>query len=159
MRGRVRDRGVTGLRGWLPVRGRSAAVLAAVVGAMPLVSPPHALAAARYRVTRTIRVGYYPNGVAVDPGTRTAFVANSRDNTVSVIDEATGTVTRTIYLGHYTPYAVAVDPRTHTAYVTNWLYDSVSVISRHLLGHDHHHDPPPRLDHLSSQAGPYRTGT
>jgi YVTN family beta-propeller protein len=41
------------------------------------------------------RGGAGPLGVAVDPDTHTAFVANG-NGTVSVIDEATGTATATI---------------------------------------------------------------
>jgi len=63
----------------------------------------------------------------VDPGTRTAYVANAGDGTVSVIDEATRTVTATIPVGHR-PVAVAVDPATRTAYVANAGDGTVSVI-------------------------------
>jgi YVTN family beta-propeller protein len=65
--------------------------------------------------------------VAVDPATRTAYVANAGDGTVSVIDEATRRVTATIPVGDR-PVAVAVDPAAHTAYVANAGGDTVSVI-------------------------------
>jgi DNA-binding beta-propeller fold protein YncE len=58
-------------------------VVVAVVGGMPLVTAPQALAAVRYQVTRTIPVGSHPEGVALDPATRTVYVANEWDNTVS----------------------------------------------------------------------------
>jgi YVTN family beta-propeller protein len=64
--------------------------------------------------------------VAVDPGSHTVYVANLGDNTVSVIDGSTRTVTATAPVGQ-NPWGVAVDPTTHTAYVTN-LGNSVSVI-------------------------------
>src|ERR1035441_3611061 len=48
--------------------------------------------------------------------------------TVSVIDEATGTVTATVPVGA-DPSGVAVDPSAHTAYVTNGNASTVSVIS------------------------------
>ena len=48
--------------------------------------------------------------------------------TVSVIDEATGTVTATVPVGA-DPSGVAVDPTTHTAYVPNYGDSTVSVIS------------------------------
>jgi YVTN family beta-propeller protein len=57
-----------------------------------------------------------------------AYVTNVGSGTVSVIDEATNTVTATIPVGS-SPYAVAVDPGTHTAYVTNNSSNTVSVIS------------------------------
>jgi YVTN family beta-propeller protein len=73
-------------------------------------------------------VGYHPAGVAVDPATHTAYVTNIDDDTVSVIDETTSTVTATIPVGSH-PDGVAVDPAAHTAYVTNYGDSTVSVIS------------------------------
>ena len=69
-------------------------------------------------VTATITVGAGPDGVAVDPTSHTAYVANGGNGTVSVIDGTTGTVTGTITVGA-NPSAVAVDPTFHTAYVAN----------------------------------------
>jgi YVTN family beta-propeller protein len=68
--------------------------------------------------------------VAVDPNTGTVFVANSLKKTVSVISEATETVTKTIAVGNY-PEAVAVDPNTGTVYVVDGHENNgtVSVIS------------------------------
>jgi serine/threonine-protein kinase len=57
-------------------------------------------------------------GVAVDSATHTAYVANGQTRAVSVIDEATSTVTHTIPVG-VDPYGVAVDPARHAAYVTS----------------------------------------
>ena len=74
-----------------------------------------------------IPVGGEPLGVAVDPGTHSVFVTNEDDNTVSVIDETSNTVTHTISVGQR-PYGVAVDPGTHTVYVTNGNSGTVSVI-------------------------------
>jgi YVTN family beta-propeller protein len=72
-------------------------------------------------------VGREPVAVAVDPAARTAYVFNDGAVTVSVIDEATRTVTATIPVGH-DPWGVAVDPATRTAYVTNASDGTVSVI-------------------------------
>ena len=80
-----------------------------------------------YRVTATVPAGKNPNGVAVDPSTHTAYVANSDDNAVSVIDGATRTFTATVPVGK-NPIGVAVDPTTHTAYVANRDDNTVSVI-------------------------------
>ncbi len=66
---------------------------------MPLVTAADASAAVRYRVTRTIPAGNGPHAVAVDRSARTVYVANADDDTVSVINAATGTVTRTIPVG------------------------------------------------------------
>ena len=80
---------------------------------------------ASYRVTGTVSVGNYANGVAVDPGTHTVYVANEGDSTVSVIDAATRTVTATIPVGE-SPSDVAVDPSTHSVYVSD--VNGVTVI-------------------------------
>ncbi len=55
------------------------------------------------------------------------FVANSVDNTVSVIDPATDTVVATIPVGS-SPAGVVVNPATARAYVANRLGNTVSVI-------------------------------
>ncbi|MGO9508776.1 MAG: YncE family protein [Mycobacterium sp.] len=80
-----------------------------------------------YRVTATVPVGRSPSGVAVDPGTRTVYVTNMIDGTMSVIDGSTRAVTATVPVGKI-PVGVAVDPGTHTVYVTNKGDNSVSVI-------------------------------
>ena len=108
MRVRGGVRGAAGLGGWLSARGWCAGLVAVVVG-MPLVTAAHAPAAVRYRVTRTIYVGGEPYGGAVDPASRTVYVTNRADNTVSVIDAATGTVPGTIPVGTE-PYGVAAAP-------------------------------------------------
>jgi YVTN family beta-propeller protein len=65
--------------------------------------------------------------VAVDPGSHTVYVINGLDNSVSVIDASTRTVTATVPVGK-SPAEVAVDPGTHTVYVTNHDDNTVSVI-------------------------------
>jgi YVTN family beta-propeller protein len=56
-----------------------------------------------------------------------AYITNSGDNTVSVIDTATNAVTATIAVGGY-PFGVAVHPDGATIYVTNTEDATVSVI-------------------------------
>ena len=70
-------------------------------------------------VPATIPVGNGPNAMAVNPAGTYAYVANYNDNTVSVIDTATNTVTATIPVGHV-PDAVAVNPAGTYVYVANF---------------------------------------
>ena len=56
-----------------------------------------------------------------------AYVANSVDNTVSVINTATNTVIATVPVG-LGPIGVAITPDGTRVYVTNSLSDDVSVI-------------------------------
>jgi YVTN family beta-propeller protein len=81
-------------------------------------------------------VGTDPTAVAVDVANSTVYVANFRDNTVSVIDAATCNVTRltgcarpaaTVHVGS-APTGVAIDQATDTVYVANSVDSSVSVI-------------------------------
>jgi YVTN family beta-propeller protein len=50
-------------------------------------------------ITATINVGSEPFGVAINPAGTLAYVANSGDNTVSVIDLSDNAVTGTIEVG------------------------------------------------------------
>jgi YVTN family beta-propeller protein len=72
-------------------------------------------------VIADVPIGGFPAGVAVDAGTQTVYVLNG-NNTVSVIDERTNTVTATVTIG-YGPFAfgggVAVDPTTRTVYAAS----------------------------------------
>jgi YVTN family beta-propeller protein len=78
-------------------------------------------------------VGTDPTAVAVDVANSTVYVANFRDNTVSVIDAATCNVTRltgcarpaaTVHVGS-APTGVAIDQATDTVYVANSVDSSV----------------------------------
>lgn len=77
-------------------------------------------------VTRTIPVGGFPYGVAVDSAAHTAYVANGRSRIVSVIDLVTNKVTHAIPVPN--PFDVAVDPAARTLYVTDFGSGTVSVI-------------------------------
>jgi YVTN family beta-propeller protein len=81
-----------------------------------------------YQVTSSISVVSRPYGVAFDASTHTAYVTNSLDNSVTVIDELTGIVTSTIAVGSF-PAGVVVNAITNTIYVTNENDNSVSVIN------------------------------
>ena len=101
---------------------------AATLGAL-LAFP---LAAAATAASPTISVGNSPYGVAVNPSTNTVYVANYADNSVSVINGSTNTVTATVSVGSI-PSAVAVNPSTNTVYVANYADKSVSVINGSIL--------------------------
>ena len=68
-------------------------------------------------VIATVPVGNGPWIVAVNPVTDKIYVANSNDNTISVIDGATNNTT-SVNVGIY-PYAVAVNAVTNKIYVAN----------------------------------------
>ena len=74
-----------------------------------------------------IKVGKFPNSIAIDPGTKKVYVTNSYSNTVSVIDGKTGTVGKTIPVGNH-PTDIAIDPDTKKVYVTNSDSNITSVI-------------------------------
>ncbi|HKN62024.1 MAG TPA: hypothetical protein VJW93_12660 [Candidatus Acidoferrales bacterium] len=83
-------------------------------------------------------VGNMPTGVAVDDGLlaplhRLALVVNNADNTLSVIDLSTFTVTQTVSLAGLTPstslpYSVGINPVTHRAFVADQNANSGTVI-------------------------------
>jgi YVTN family beta-propeller protein len=98
--------------------------------ALALAAPAAASAAPEApAATATITVGSEPFGVAVNPVTGTAYVANTFRNTVSVISGRTRTVTDTITVGSG-PVGVGVNPVTGMVYVANNSSGTVSVISR-----------------------------
>ena len=74
-----------------------------------------------------VSVGDGPRGVAVDPQTGQAYVANFHGGTVSVIDVATATAVTTIATGG-APNGVAVDVVNSLVYVTDFANDAVIVI-------------------------------
>jgi DNA-binding beta-propeller fold protein YncE len=83
-----------------------------------------------------VNVGSAPDGVAIDHTTDTVYVANSQDNTISVINGATCNASvatgcsqtpPTISLGDG-PQGLAVDELTDTVYVANTNDGTISVI-------------------------------
>ena len=74
-----------------------------------------------------MNVGFWPNGVAVDPTGTKIYVANDGSSTVSIIDTTTNNVT-VIVNGLNYPYGVAVNPTGTKVYVANSGNNSVSVI-------------------------------
>jgi YVTN family beta-propeller protein len=95
------------------------------------------------QVVRTTTVGHMPGWVAVDARTTRAFVTNSVEHTVSVLDASTGAVLRTVALPGEPdfaatdvrtvavgkmPDAVAVDAATGHVFVTNNGADTVTML-------------------------------
>lgn len=78
------------------------------------------------KANSTIPVGMKPRGLAVARDSHHAFVVNTADETMSVIDTATGAVIRTAFVG-YSPDEVAVAP-DGTAYVTSRADGTVTII-------------------------------
>src|SRR5690349_730749 len=85
-------------------------VVAAMAGLTLLAGVVARRGAVANPVLRTIAVGQSPAALAVDERTGRAFVVNSGDNTVSVLDTRTATLLRTIGVG-WAPLTIAVDER------------------------------------------------
>ena len=74
-----------------------------------------------------IAVGRSPSAIAVDPRSGHVFVANSGDNTLTMLDARSGAVLRTIIVGAY-PDQMQVNPQTERVFVMNEGDGSVSVV-------------------------------
>ena len=78
-----------------------------------------------------IKVNRFPLSVSVNPDLSNVYVANSRSNSVSVIDSSTNEVVKEIAVGNQ-PVAVIVDSTekgiSSLAFVANLESNSVSVI-------------------------------
>jgi len=98
-------------------RGRIALLAGGAAVALTILTTVSA--AASPEVISTVPVGAAPLGVAVNPSTDATYVANAVDNTVSVINGRTNTVSATITVGT-NPVGVAVDWLTDTVYVANF---------------------------------------
>jgi DNA-binding beta-propeller fold protein YncE len=86
-------------------------------------------------ISSSFPVGASPQGIAIDPALNLAVIANSGDNTVSIVNLGT-LATATVTVGH-APTAVAIDDQIttatgalgdHIAVVTNSADNSLSVI-------------------------------
>lgn len=114
-----------------PIFRAASAVLAVATGIAVFGLPAGANAVVAAADPVTITVGAYPDAIAVDPGTHTAYVTNmgngqavNGNGTLSIVN---GTDVQTIRLGG-TPVGVAVNPTTHTAYVP--VYNAQSKLVR-----------------------------
>lgn len=102
----------------------------------------HAVVAKPGCVVATIDVGMNPNGIAITPNGRYAYVANNNnsdiygDDTISVIDLCTNKVITTIedplfnqpYTYDDEPYTITINACGTKAYVTNSNSDTVTII-------------------------------
>lgn len=77
--------------------------------------------------TARIEGGRHPAHVITDAQTRLAFVTNSEDDNVAVIDIASRTWTKTIGTGRF-PHGLRLSPNGNEIYVANVKDDSVSII-------------------------------
>lgn len=91
------------------------------------VSPPSVRVQGTISEVSRIQVGTHPIGVAVNNRSRTAYVANSGDDTVSVIDLNNNKVTGTIPVGD-DPHGVGIG-LDGSVYVLNSGSNTVSVIN------------------------------
>ncbi|MGB8503020.1 beta-propeller fold lactonase family protein [Mycobacterium sp.] len=98
-----------------------------VVYAIPLKTPVSAPGPPARNALGTAPVGTFPTGVAVSPDGNRVYVANSGDDSVSVIDAESGNAALTIAVGH-APYGIALTSDGRKAFVANASGNSVSVI-------------------------------
>ena len=89
------------------------------------------------QVPPTVKVGAFPDGLAVDRATHTVYVSNGAETTVSVIDGSTCNATdnsgcsqtpATVDVGG-NPVELAVDEATHTVYVPVQLGDVFGFVA------------------------------
>jgi YVTN family beta-propeller protein len=111
-----------GFRRWAGMLGPVLAVVA-VATAVGGVSS----AVAADNPNPTVIVGGDPQGVAVDPDGKHAYVASFADNAVRVIDTASQKLVGWFRVGAYRG-GLGVDPDSRHAFVTNYSENSVSVI-------------------------------
>jgi YVTN family beta-propeller protein len=79
-------------------------------------------------VLPAIRVGQGPWGVAYEPVHNYVYVANSLDNSVSVVNAATQAVVATVEDSFNQPFHLAANPATGKVYVANFGHNSVTVL-------------------------------
>jgi YVTN family beta-propeller protein len=79
-------------------------------------------------VSEIIPVGKTPDGWVADPGSHTAYITNSADNTMSVVDPAARKITGTVKVGKG-PDGIGIDLATHLVYTANAGDGTVSVIA------------------------------
>ena len=83
----------------------------------------------KYSIVTQVKVGHYPAGIAVNPETCQIYATNLYDNTVSVIDGTTNTISTTVPMGTTRgPQAVAINPTTQQVFIAESDANSVDMI-------------------------------
>ena len=77
--------------------------------------------------TETIKVGDHPYGVVSDMNNQFAFVTNTQDDNVSVIDLQASKEIRKIKVGG-NPEGIDIDDKDNLLITSNWRSDSISII-------------------------------
>jgi YVTN family beta-propeller protein len=77
--------------------------------------------------TETIKVGDHPYGVVSDMNNQFAFVTNTQDDNISVIDLKASKEIRKIKVGG-NPEGIDIDDKDNLLITSNWGSDSISII-------------------------------
>lgn len=76
----------------------------------------------------SVAVGIAPVSIAADPTSGRAYVVNSGDGTVTIIDGTSNRVLATIAVGAH-PYSIAANTRTGLVYVSHTFSDRTTVLN------------------------------
>ena len=87
----------------------------------------YSISASALIISEKIESGNMPTGIGINTETNLVYVANSGDNTVSVIDGITNLVIDTVKVG-LLPRGVAVNPASNRIYITNSADNTVAII-------------------------------
>jgi YVTN family beta-propeller protein len=87
-----------------------------------------AIRAGAQTVTATIPTGQRPQSLAINTVTHRVYIANQLSSSVTVIDEATGTVLANIRSGGSGTSRVAVDEQANRIYAGNFYSEDITVI-------------------------------
>jgi YVTN family beta-propeller protein len=79
------------------------------------------------QTVRSVEVGTAPVSIAVDSVSGRAYVANSGDGTVSIVDGISDKVLATVAVGAH-PYSIAANSRTGMVYVSHTFSDRTTVV-------------------------------
>ena len=106
---------------------RRSLVIGAVAVAVVAAGTAFVLLRTEQSIGVSIAVPHSVQGLALDPTSQTLYVVSYKENSVSMVDLSTRTVTATVAVGER-PQNAAVDPTSQRVYVANTGSSSVSVI-------------------------------